>query len=310
MSPELNSRLFGSDAARGTVATWARVIESVEAIPEPFQNACGVLRDAGYPFPYTVFAPAITGLRRKTTEKLLGLVDDTIFIWERLGNRIVTTAYSIANVSDMELGQVLLYSWLTVSGAPSEGSSVSTKIEFNSVSFPYIEPFVKKLRPAAVEISEDAWQAERAKFDFLESASFKFMNYANGSLVRGETVLHTIWQPRIRRVILAMLGHSFNQILLQEHLTILTDKEVIFIGDDEGSKDPRDNRYGGVWQFVPLRHIVAVSVTEQAEGLRTLTINLAARDRQLSKVFEAARAHEIQHLRNELEKLTGITQLA
>jgi hypothetical protein len=290
--------------ARQTMSSWARVIESYDSIPEIYQGSCEMLFRDSQAFPYLVLAPALDGIRRKTTEKLIGEVNDSLVVLERIGQRIVTTAYPLKTVRDVETGSILLYSWITLSGMTSEGVPASSTIEFNTATSRHLAPFLNKIRPAFGDADQTALRAEQAKFDYLALASFKFMNFARESLVCGEHVIHSVWQPEIRRPVATLFGWSFYRTLSTAHLMILTDKEVILIWDDERSTANRGVRYGGVWRYIPLRHIVSVSLAEPAGDLLTLSIHLSP-DTHLDTVFAISNQRQVEHLQNEIKQLIG-----
>jgi hypothetical protein len=75
----------------------------------------------------------------------------------------------------------------------------SAVIPFNTATGRHLAPFVNKMQPAPTGVDKTGWRAELAKLDYLAAASFKFMNYARKSLVRGEKVIQTVWQPPIRQ---------------------------------------------------------------------------------------------------------------
>ncbi len=290
--------------ARQTMLSWARVIESYDAIPEIYQGSCEMLLRDNQAFPYLVLTPALDGIRRKTTEKLICEVNDSLYVLERVGQRIITTAYPLKTIRDIETGSILLYSWITLSGVTSEGVVASSTIEFNTATGRHLAPFLNKIRPAFSGADQVALSAEQAKFDYLALASFKFMNFARESLVCGEQVIHSVWQPEIRKPIATLFGWSFYRTLSTAHLTILTDKEVILIWEDERSTGNRGVRYGGVWRYIPLRHIISVSLAEPANNLLTLSLHLSP-DARLDTVFAVSNQRELEHFRNEIKQLIG-----
>ncbi len=91
-----------------TMSAWTRVIESFDAIPDVYKNSYKTVLGDRSTFPYTILAPIIPSVRRKSTEKLLSEVDDTIYIWELRKNKVDLTVYPIDTISDLELGSVLL----------------------------------------------------------------------------------------------------------------------------------------------------------------------------------------------------------
>jgi hypothetical protein len=145
-------------------------------------------------------------------------------------------------------------------------------------------------------------KTEQAKFDYLASVDIKFMNYARNSLVCGEKVIASIWQPEIRERGLILLGWSYYRTRSLAHLTILTDQEVILIRDAEYSRGNKGLGYGTVWRYIPLHNIQSVLLAEQANDGLSLILALSP-DARLELVFTVSRKHEAENFRNEIEKL-------
>lgn len=304
MASNSNRSSFTLTGARQTMSSWAKVIESYAAVPEVYKDSCKPLLEDGRSFPYMVLAPPISGNRHKATEKLLCEVDDVFYVWERVGSHIVSIAYPLKTICALEVGSILLYSWLTLRGVTSEGVASSTVIPFNTATGRHLAPVIHKMRPAPTAVDETGWQAELAKFDYLVAASFKFMNYARESLVRGEKVIQTVWQPPIRQHRFTLFGRPFHRTIASAQLALLTDQEVIFIGEDAHSTS-RGVRYGGIWQYIPLRHIAAVALTEPADEWVTLSLTLACGDPRLDKVFAASSQPALEPFQNELKHRIG-----
>lgn len=285
------------------MAGWSQLIERVEAIPHPFQQPYRSLLAEAQPFPYLIFAPAIVGMRRKTNEKLLCLTQDMLCVWERLGKQIATAIYPLENISDLEIGQILLFSWLTIGGRNSDGEAKTVTVEFNTVSTPLYAPVVARVRPQATHNSQAQWQAELAKFNYLEKISYKFMNYARESVTRGEKIITTIWQPKISNPLLTLFGRPFyppGRAPMPAHLTILTDREVIFIGDDRRLMETKGGRYGGIWHYVLLPHVSSASVEQREAGLWALRLNLLAGNRQVERLYSADNQAKLLAFRDAL----------
>lgn len=304
-----NEEIFGRlttpalTGAQQTMASWAKVIESYSAVPEVYKNAFRKLVGDRPTFPYTVLTPPMAGFLRKTTEKLICEVNDVFYVLERAGRKIIAKAYPLGAMRDVEVGVILLHSWITLSGVTTDGEAASSTFEFSSATGGRLAPFLNKIRSAINGPDDTGLSAERAKFDNLASSSFKFMNYAKSSLMGSAKVLHTVWQPEIRAEGV-LSGWPFYQTVSPAHLTILTDKELILIWDDERVSGNKRARYGGVWRYIPLRSIVSVSLAEQANDLLTFSIELSGNDR-LDKVFAAAHKHALEQLQNEVKKLMG-----
>jgi len=89
------------------------------------------------------------------------------------------------------------------------------------------------------------------------------------------------------------------------HASILTDRELIIIQDDERSREIRGVRYGGKWRFTALSHIGGVSLLDDAGDLVRLSLTLSPGGRQMEIVISASRKEQIAQLQDELEKLIG-----
>ena len=128
------------------------------------------------------------------------------------------------------------------------------------------------------------------------------MNFACESLVPGEMVLQTLWQPELRQRAAAAFGLPIYRTVLLAHLTILTDKELILIWDDERTARKAGKQYGGVWRYVPLRHFVSASWGERDDGFLTLSLGLTS-DGRIERVFAAASRDNLGQFQREAAKL-------
>jgi len=84
---------------------------------------------------------------------------------------------------------------------------------------------------------------------------------------------------------------------------MITDQELILIQDTGNDKDGRATRYGGIWQYIPLRCIDSVSLSEVANDRLTLSIRCQP-DRTIEKLFDISNLPELQQLCFELQTLT------
>ncbi len=284
--------------------SWSKVVESFESMPEVFKSSYKMALGDARPFPYIVFAPSIAGVHGKTTEKLLCEANDSIYVWEHVGNQVVMTQHPLNAISDLEIGEILLYSWITISGLTKAGMVSSSTVEFNTATSRHFTRFTNRMRPAPVNMDESEQGMEKAKFDYLATESFKFMNYAQESLMRGERVLNILWQPKICKPVISAGKHVFYQTTVSlAHLVVLTDKETIVIQDDEHSRENRGVRYGGKWQYIALRNINTVSLLDHADDLLSLFLTLSPGERQMEILFLASKKQEIVEFQAELEKL-------
>ena len=99
-----------------TRLSWARKIRSYEETPEIFRDALHALVGAATPFPHVVFTPTFEGIRRRENEKLVCSYDVKIYILERTKSQVTTTCYALEDIHLLEVGEILLDSWIRVSG--------------------------------------------------------------------------------------------------------------------------------------------------------------------------------------------------
>lgn len=305
MSPDSKEQTPVLTGARQTMAAWSKVIETYDAIPDVYKSFFKTQLADNQKLPYIVLAPPLEKFLRRTTEKLVCDLDDAIHILERTGNKIVTKSYPYKTVRAVEVGNVLLSSWITISGVTSEGVVSSSTIEFSAATGErYFAVFLNKMRPAPQGADDTGLNAEKDKFNYLSALNFKFMNYGRNCLVRGENVSQIVLQPEIRKIALSWFGWMLYRTVSPAHLTILTDKELILIQDDEHMKDVRGARYGGVWQYLPLHNIVSVSLTEPLNDLFTLVVAITG-DETRQQIFELPRKPELEQFRDKIGKLIG-----
>lgn len=305
MTSNLNESLNTMTGAAQTMTTWARVIDSYADVPDIYKTSCQAVLEEREPFPYVVLVPSVKDNRLNEVENLLCEINGIFYVWERIGNKVVSSAFPLKEIYTLEAGIVLLSSWFTISGLTTTGSATTARIGFNSSSVRHLLPVINKMRPAPADIDDAAWQVELAAFDYLASANFKFMNYARESMVRGEKILQSILQPKIRRQVFDLFGYKFHRTVGLAHLTILTDKEIIFIRDDEDTTEVRGERYGGVWQYIPLQKIQDVKLTASGNKLLTLTLTLESGIQQLDKVFESSSQDALEELQKKLKQMVG-----
>jgi hypothetical protein len=301
VTSDTNNQMSTWTGARQTMSSWSRVIESPEALPDVYRSSFNAVLGNESTMPYTVFAPAIAGLRHRTTEKLLCEAHDTIYVWERVSNRVILAAYPTETISDLEMGEILLFSWITIGGVTQAGEVSATTIEFNTATSRHYAHFVSLIRPAPDPLTGFALDVEQAKFGYLAAESFKFGSFACSSLIEGEQVHQIVWQPKIRKPLTRLGKFTLYQTLALPHVAVLTDKEFIVIQDDERTRESRGVRYGGKWRYIALKHIDAVALSAKGDDMVTLSLTLVPGGRQLEIVFATSLKEQIARLRDGLE---------
>lgn len=303
MPKKIQSREDLLTGEKMTREAWTSIIRSDDDVPEIYKGAFEELVPDHTPFPYTLLAPSLIKSLGRTSEKLIIDALETMHILERNGSQVSKKSYPYQNIFTVELGSILLSSWLTISGTDSTGAAGSSTIDFNTSSLPLYSTFVDKLRLAPPRYEETQLQAEKGKFDYLSASSFKLMNYGRESLIGGEKVIQILLQTEIKRPLWTRLGNWFEQTVSPAHLTILTDRELILIQDVSHDRKVSQPKYGGIWQYIPLRSVKTAAWCELESGRLAFSITVSP-DKVIEKLFDPSHRPEIEQLCAELQEVS------
>ncbi len=284
-----------------TISSWAKPIKSYEAVPDIYKDFFEPYLANGRAFPYSVLTPSYEGFLHRTTEKLISDFGAEITVLERKGNTFEALCYPLKGISYVEVRTVLLDSHFKICGVTRHGVPASSILRFNSVTDYLFMPILETIRSANHHSKETIQSAEFEKFDRWVRSNYKFMNYAKRSLRGGEKVIHTILQPEIRTKLLTILGKTYYKTISPTHVCILTDGELILIREEV--RQSGDDRYGGIWDYIPLNKIVNLSLSEKDKDLLLLSVHLAENTR-LECLFQASAKGEIDQLLERFGELS------
>ena len=287
--------------AEKSLSSWAKRVWSCADVPETFRDFFQTLPNVETDFPYTLLMPAYrVGFLRRAKPKLVCSLGDDLYVLEQDNGELIYTCYPIAHISTIEVGRILLKAWVNLRGVTREGQPASAAFEFNAVGLNLFDPILKQFRGYAEGAAAGDLEQERVKFNYLLNLNFKFMNYGRFTILPGEQVTYTLLQPEIGQEVARLLGRGFFRSLSAAHLSILTDKELIFIRDGDSRAWGYGVKYGSVWHYLPLNRITGVSLAERADSNLWLSIHLPQNDR-VSVLFAAGNAHGVKLLINYLE---------
>ena len=284
------NRYFIQEPAK---ASFSRRIESIDTVPEAFKVFFKSILADGQKFPYTILTPSQHGYRYRSTEKLVCIVDSDIYILERSGNTFDEWCYPVAGITYVEARDVLLDSSIKITGVTKKGKYISSIIQFNSVTDYLFAPILEKIRGFATGSNLNVPRTEQEKFDNWQRTSFKFMNYAKHCLLGREHVIHTVLQPEIRTIGIRILGRSFYKVLSPAHAGILTDREIIMIREEV--RHVGEDRYGGIWDYIPLSKVTGLSINDIGTNMFSLSIHLTD-EVQLDFLYQASARDEVDKL--------------
>ncbi len=261
------TKWYSYTSSTQTRRTWTRRIESFEKIPDEFQPAFPEYKNQ---FPYTLYLPenkfSQSFKRNKTIICLLG---DHFVLMEHVRNQIQIASSKYVDVLYLERGRILLYSWLAIA-TPSG----TLTFRFNTTHDELFAPIIEKIRdgmsatlPAAVASNGAGnHEPDLAGFDYLRTVNMKYLNYGKRSIRPGDSVISILYQPErcIQEV------NLFNRNLFRrystDHLSILTDKELILIKEEYKTRTSKNKFYGAVFTYIPRRQIVNISFAPSPEN--------------------------------------------
>jgi hypothetical protein len=255
---------------------WARQVKNEQEIPESFVAFFDSFHLQSEQFPYTVFAPPEKGYRSKSTPKLLVLLQDRLYLAEKIKKQIQTTCFLFQDINYIENGTILLHSWLEINGI-ANGHLTTVRVEYNSVVEYLFLPFIQRIRTAVhhldfSDLAQEQLKKEQSRFDSLVKTDFKYMNFGKRSLLPGERIRQYILQPDIQVKFFKYFQHTISYT----HLTILTDQELILVKDDDSFIRKQQIRHGGIWRYIPLSKIIKMMAGDVLEhDLVKLTLRLS-----------------------------------
>ena len=129
-----------------TRLSWARAIRSYDDVPAIYKSFFDALPpDERAQFPYTGITPKFKGFITLESEKLLCNTGNVIYVVEKVGHKLTSICYPLRDISYIEVGAILLYSWITITGTDTHGVLASSILKFNRVTDYLIAPIVESI---------------------------------------------------------------------------------------------------------------------------------------------------------------------
>lgn len=296
-------KLSGAELAR---SSWAKPVESYADVPDVYKDFFDPLLTDGRAFPYTVLTPSHERFIHKTSEKLICSSDHEIYVLERNGNTFEAQCYPFEGISYIEFRTALLASSIKICGMTSQGTHVVSILKFNSVTDYLFTPILRRARLATIDSRDLVRSSTSEQFDNLVKVNYKFMNYAKHSLLEGEKAIHSILQPEIRESMMTVLGKTYYRTVSPTHMSILTDRELILIREETVRR--KEDKYGGIWDYIPLSKIISLSSSEKADNLLVLTVQLPE-NTGFEFLFQISARGEINQLLSRFKELPLVDKL-
>jgi hypothetical protein len=241
-----------------TVDSWARLIPSLDQIPEAFKEKFNIIVNNADFFPYTVFVPPDRWGKKRSNPKIISVFNNAVYVLEKLKKEIKLICFDFQDICRLERSKSLLHSWIIIE-SKVDHKMISVLVEFNTVVEGIFNPIIVQIRKAVSgyddETSDAGFDLEQSKFDYLNNINYKLMNFGKQSILPGEKVARIIYQSQIKVLIFKL----FWKYITPSHIVILTDKEFIVITENVRHKG--DLTYGGVWSYIPLYQVTGLSMT-------------------------------------------------
>jgi hypothetical protein len=261
------TKWYSYTSSTETMRTWVRQIDSYEEIPQEFQ---AVFPQYEGPFPYTLYIPEDKyTLFLQRNKKLLCMVDEHLVVLEIVRDTVEKFSSPITEVLYLELGRVLLNSWLTIHTLAG-----TVSITFNTVNDLLFEPVIEEIRRKmgnlhSAEAVSAGGEQELAKFNYLSTVNYKYMNYGRQSIRFGDTVAGIVYQPECCVQEYTLFNKTLFRRYATAHLSILTRQELILIKEIKQIKTAKEVLSGGIFTYIPRPRIQGISFKPNAENTQT-----------------------------------------
>jgi hypothetical protein len=271
----------------------------MDEVPPAYRRFCEA-RLTAEAFPYAVLTPTFAGFLRRETERLVFYLDDQLIILEKTSGEPKCTTFAFDDVNMVEVGGILLKAWLKVQGRTNNETRLTTvTLRYNAVTDRLFTPFVDRLRGIAASPIDLPREVELSKLDAVPLLSYKFRNYARHCLPPGDRLITALAQPEMKRPVVQFGRWAYRRTIILAHVLILTDRELIIIRDDPDSTESFETRYGGVWNYLPLRKIEHIACADKDAEVMAVTLGLPLGDR-VEALFAVERRAEVDRFLNQL----------
>ena len=272
-----------------TMKTWPIIINADSEIPEYFREVFAEALEVTDAFPHTVLLPV-----SKKMHQMLSIVRNCIYIFEKTES-VKTYIVNKSNFNYLETGKVLLNSWININLIDIPNTHL--KIKYNTTCEAMFSPIIRKIRSFYINEGAMGLAAEEGAplmnvetFESIRSQNYKLANYAEECIMPNEEVKSFLYQP----VVLGKTLFPWSKIVLYPHLSILTDKEFIFIKDGSvKSKDMVRNPHGGIWYYIPLHRIVEIQMGAFEENRVEMEVFLKGNE-VIEFVYESSLKEQVE----------------
>jgi len=280
--------------SQNTMSQWPTQVKRPDQLTD---NLCEALDTYfGADWPYSVFIPSSKWDEDGKRPKVFSVVDDGLVYFEDMKTEVRRLVYPFADVLYVEIGRMLLSSWMTIHGMV-DGQYRQSTISYNTVRDDLFDPIIERIREriSPEEAMLEGQNGER--LSDLKQLDTKFLNYTKQSLMPGEKIINIIYQPRVQEA-----NNKMMETLPEHtHAVVLTDNELILIKEDNHRYKDVHSNYGVVKDFIPLHHVKDL----RSEPLDTnLRMRVSVEDKDdLDRVFTGEQSEKLSQLIDKFRSL-------
>jgi len=280
--------------SQNTMSQWPIMVKRPEQIPDSFCEALDTKFGASWP--YSVFIPPSKWDADGKRPKVFSMLDDGLVYFEDMKTEVKQLFYPYKDVLYVEIGRMLLSSWMTIHGMVN-GQYRQSTVSYNTVREDLFDPIIKRIREqiSPEEALLEGHNGER--LSDLKQLDLKFLNYTKEALLPGEKIINIIFQPGVQEDNNRKMGTLPDHT----HAVVLTDNELILIKEDNHRYQNVHSNYGVVKDFIPLNHVKDLRAEEVNSSLR-MRVQVEDQD-DLDRVFTGDQSDKISKLIDKFKRL-------
>lgn len=237
--------------------SWARKINSIDTLPNYIMESIKETGISTANYLNAVYAPRTDEANELLSEDVILLTDNSVKIFIGDGSTVKTTSFSYENIIRVELGIILLKSWLRI-----DSKATTHTIYFNTTTEALFHEILEQIRFKIHKDTSKLRKHATTELDYLKDLNLKLYNYSHHTLLEKDEIIDSVYQER-------NMKYDINP-----SISILTHNELIFIKEPHSNQTPEESMYGGIWEYIPIKHIKDIT-TKDSQNKILFDLNIA-----------------------------------
>ena len=279
-----------------TMKAWAIKINHPEKIPAAFQQSMEQILKESADFPYVISAPKNEKTGKPERDTLLVMTEEAVWVLVDQEHKVAVVRFPMEGVQAVQMGTVLLQSWVKICGK-SEGNFECAAVYYDTVMEELFVPVLDHVRAKMLRMTLEGPEPQVDELNYLKDVSLKFYNYGVQSLLPGQKVCCSVYQPKVDEENVKKSGKHE----MAPHLFVLTENELILIQETEQEERSATQKYSGIWTYFPISQIARFDVETQEDGKWMRASVCAEGQEPVQVVIDPRNRQAIQVLANQLK---------